>query len=163
VEYFFAHTITPAFVAVLVPAAVLGTLVAFGWPMALVVAPFLVWAALGPILGRARIDRLASRAREATGELNAYAVDSVQGLAEIAQVGRQLADTLGAARRLHAIDTEPVPVTNGAGVRASVPGAPALEMSHVRFSYPGRPRPALDDVSFTVPLGSTVALVGPSG
>jgi ATP-binding cassette subfamily C protein CydCD len=247
VEYFFAHTITPAFVAILVPAGVLATLVAFGWPMAVVVAPFLAWAALGPVLGRARIDRLGSRAREATAELNAYAVDSVQGLAEIvafqqerprgvafaararayaearlpfledltrqtvlqesaaafgglavalagaslatsghldagilplltlivmsafvpvweiAQVGRQLADTLGAARRLHAIDSEPVLVTDGPGVAKSVPGAPALEMSHVSFVYPGRTRPALDDVSFTIPSGSTVALVGPSG
>jgi len=247
VEYFFAHTITPAFVAILVPAAVLGTLVAFGWPMAVVVAPFLAWAALGPVLGRARIDRLGSRAREATAELNAYAVDSVQGLAEIvafqqerargvafaerarayaaarlpfledltrqtvlqesaaafgglavaltgaalasggalsagvlplltllvmsafvpvweiAQVGRQLADTLGAARRLHAIDNEPVLVKDGRGVRENVPGAPALEMTNVSFVYPGRTRPALADVSFTVPAGSTVALVGPSG
>ncbi len=247
VEYFFAHTITPAFVAILVPAGVLATLVAFGWPMAVVVAPFLAWAGLGPVLGRARIDRLGSRAREATAELNAYAVDSVQGLAEIvafqqerprgaafaarsrayadarlpfledltrqtvlqesaaalgglavalagaalaaggrldagvlplltllvmsafvpvweiAQVGRQLADTLGAARRLHAIDTEPVPVRDGRGAGASVPGAPALEMAHVSFVYPGRTRPALDGVSLTVPAGSTVALVGSSG
>jgi ABC-type multidrug transport system fused ATPase/permease subunit len=247
VEYFFAHTITPAFVAILVPAGVLATLVAFGWPMAVVVAPFLAWAGLGPLVGRARIDRLGSRAREATAELNAYAVDSVQGLAEIvafqqerargvafaarsrayaqarlpfledltrqtvlqesaaafgglavalagaalagsgrldagilplltllvmsafvpvweiAQVGRQLADTLGAARRLHAIDTEPVLVSDGPGVTTSVPGAPALEMSRVSFVYPGRTRPALEDVSFAVPAGSTVALVGPSG
>jgi ATP-binding cassette subfamily C protein CydCD len=247
VEYFFAHTITPAFVAILVPAGVLATLVAFGWPMAVAVLPFLLYAGLGPVLGRARIDRLASRAREATGEMNAYAVDSVQGLAEIvafqqerargvafaararayatarlpfledltrqtvlqeaaaglgglavaaagaqlaaagrldagvlplltllamsafvpvweiAQVGRQLADTLGAARRLHAIDSEPVAVTDGPGAGPPVPGAPALEMSRVTFAYPGRPRPALHDVSFTVPAGSTVALVGPSG
>jgi ATP-binding cassette subfamily C protein CydCD len=247
VEYFFAHTITPAFVAILVPAGVLATLIAFGWPMAVVVAPFLAWAALGPVLGRARIDRLGSRAREATAELNAYAVDSVQGLAEIvafqqerprgvafaarsrayadarlpfledltrqsvlqesaaalgglavamagaalagsgrldagilplltlivmsafvpvweiAQVGRQLADTLGAARRLHAIDTEPVLVQDGSGVATHVPGAPALEMTGVSFVYPGRTRPALADVSFTIPAGSTVALVGPSG
>jgi ATP-binding cassette subfamily C protein CydCD len=247
VEYFFAHTITPAFVAILIPAGVLATLVAFGWPMAVVVAPFLAWAALGPVLGRARIDRLGSRAREATAELNAYAVDSVQGLAEIvafqqerprgaafaersrayaaarlpfledltrqtvlqesaaafgglavaltgaalasggrldggvlplltllvmsafvpvweiAQVGRQLADTLGAARRLHAIDSEPVHVQDGRGVRESVASAPALELSGVTFVYPGRTKPALDDVSLSVPLGSTVALVGPSG
>jgi ATP-binding cassette subfamily C protein CydCD len=82
---------------------------------------------------------------------------------EIAQVGRQLADTLGAARRLHAIDSEPVAVTDGPGAGPAVRGAPALEMSHVTFAYPGRPRPALDDVSLTVPAGSTVALVGPSG
>jgi len=82
---------------------------------------------------------------------------------EIAQVGRQLADTLGAARRLHAIDSEPVRVTDGAGAAANVPGAPALEMTGVRFTYPGRTQPALDNVSFTVPAGATVALVGPSG
>src|SRR5437660_7396951 len=64
IEYFFAHTITPAFVAVLIPAAVLATLAIFGWPMALAVTPFLAWAAIGPMLGRARIDRLGSRARE---------------------------------------------------------------------------------------------------
>ncbi|MBM4442901.1 MAG: ATP-binding cassette domain-containing protein, partial [Candidatus Rokubacteria bacterium] len=82
---------------------------------------------------------------------------------EIAQVGRQLADTLGAARRLHAIDSEPVPVTDGPGVSTGVPGAPALAMSAVSFVYPGRTQPALDDVTFEVPAGSTVALVGPSG
>jgi ATP-binding cassette subfamily C protein CydCD len=247
VEYFFAHTITPAFVAVLIPAAVLATLGVYGWPMAVAVLPFLAWAALGPVMGRGRIDRLGAKAREATGELNAYAVDSVQGLSEIvafqqetargvafadrsrayadarlpflddltrqtvlqetasglgglavamvgallassgrldagalpmltllalsafvpvweiAQVGRQLADTLGAARRLHAIDTEPVAVTDGRGVTSSVPAAPALEMTNVTFVYPGRTRPALTDVSFTVPAGATVALVGPSG
>jgi ATP-binding cassette, subfamily B, bacterial len=247
VEYFFAHTITPAFVAILIPAGVLATLVAFGWPMAVVVAPFLAWAALGPVIGRARIDRLGSQAREATAELNALAVDSVQGLAEIvafqqerargeafaqrarayaaarlpfledltrqtvlqesaaalgglavalagaalaasgrldsgvlplltllvmsafvpvweiAQVGRQLADTLGSARRLHAIATEPVLVKDGRGVREPARGEAALEMVDVSFVYPGRTRPALDDVSFAVPSGSTVAVVGPSG
>ncbi len=36
-------------------------------------------------------------------------------------------------------------------------------MSGVSFAYPGRRRRALADVSFSVPAGSTVALVGPSG
>jgi ATP-binding cassette subfamily C protein CydCD len=82
---------------------------------------------------------------------------------EIAQVGRQLADTLGAARRVHAVHTERVLVTDGAGVHGMNAGGPALEMSQVIFTYPGRRRPALTEVSFTVPRGSTVALVGPSG
>ena len=84
IEYFFAHTIAPAFVGVLVPAVVLGVLLAHGWPMALVLAPFLGYVALGPVWGRARIDRLSARAREAAGALNAHAVDSIQGLAEVA-------------------------------------------------------------------------------
>src|SRR5215469_15211470 len=82
IEYFFAHTVTPAFVAVLVPVGVLATLWAFGPRLALVLLPFLVYAALTPVLSRARIDRLSSRAREVSGDLNAHAVDSVQGLAE---------------------------------------------------------------------------------
>jgi ATP-binding cassette, subfamily B, bacterial len=248
IEYFFAHTITPAFVAVLVPAAVIATLWAFGWPLALVLLPFLLYAALTPVLARARIDRLGSRAREMSGDLNAHAADSVQGLGEIvafqrvrargeefaakakaylavrvpflrdltlqsarqevatglgglavvlagawltasgrldggmlplltllamsafvpvweiAQVGRQLADTLGAARRVYAVHAEPVPVTDGPGVRrASGIADIALEMTRVSFAYPGRRRRALTDVSFSVPAGSTVALVGPSG
>ena len=248
IEYFFAHTITPAFVAVLVPAAVLVVLGAFGAALVLVLVPFLLYTALVPVLGRGRIDRLGSRAREASGDLNAHVVDTVQGLAEIvayrrvnawgealgakarrfyelrlpllrdlarqtafqetatglgglaviavgawlahegrldagtlplltllalsafvplwevAQVGRQLADTLGAARRLRAVEAEPVPVRDGPGVPAvATRGAVAVELADVRFAYPSRPRPALDGVSLRIQDGSTVALVGPSG
>ena len=248
IEYFFAHTITPAFVAVLIPAAVLVALGAYGAALVLVLLPFLLYTALVPILGRTRIDRLGSRAREASGDLNAHVVDTVQGLAEIvayrrvsawgdalgakarrfydlrlpflrdlarqtafqetatglgglaviatgawlahqgrmdaaslplltllalsafvplwevAQVGRQLADTLGASRRLSAVEAEPVPVTDGPGVPAApVRGGLAIELADVGFTYPGRTRPALDGVSLRIPDGSTVALVGPSG
>src|SRR5438552_18519371 len=83
IEYFFAHTITPGFVAILIPAGVLVTLAVFGWPLALAVLPFLAYAALSPLLGRAHIDRLGARSRDAAAELNAHAVDSVQGLSEI--------------------------------------------------------------------------------
>ena len=250
IEYFFAHTITPGLVAVLVPAAVLATLAIFGWPMAVAVVPFLAYAGLSPVLGRARIDRLSARAREASGELNAHAVDSVQGLAEIvafqqeahrgealaaratayaaarmpfladlarqsalqdaatglgglavtavgawlvasggldramlplltllamsafvpvweiAQVGRQLADTLAATRRVHAVHAESVRIADGPGVVLPGPrrdDAAAIALHDVTFTYPGRRRPALAAVSFTVPAGATVALVGPSG
>jgi ATP-binding cassette, subfamily B, bacterial len=248
IEYFFAHTVTPAFVAVLVPAAVLVALGEFGGALVLVLIPFLLYTALVPVLGRSRIDRLSSRAREASGDLNAHVVDTVQGLAEIvayrrvaawgealgakarrfyelrlpflrdlarqtafqetatglgglaviavgawlahqgrmdaaslplltllalsafvplweiAQVGRQLADTLGAARRLSAVETEPIPVNDGPGVPAApARGGLAVELADVRFIYPGRTRPALDGVSLRIKDGSTVALVGPSG
>lgn len=83
VEYFFAHTVAPAFVAILVPGLVITVLLAFGWPMAVALVPFLAVAALSPILFRNRVDALASRAREALGELNAHAVDSIQGLGEV--------------------------------------------------------------------------------
>ena len=83
VEYFFAHTVAPFFVAVLVPGVVIGTLAWFGWPMALALIPFLALVALSPFLARHRIDTLGSRAREAFGDMNAHAVDTIQGLSEI--------------------------------------------------------------------------------
>ena len=60
---------------------------------------------------------------------------------EIAQVGRQLADTLAATRRVYALHAEPVTVTDGPGVGARPAPAPALELRGVTFAYPGRPRP----------------------
>jgi ATP-binding cassette subfamily B protein len=248
VEYFFAHTIAPAFVAVLVPAVVLGTLLAHHWALAVVLLPFLAVVGFSPAVRRPHIEALAARAREALAEVNAHAVDTIQGLgellafqreadrhdafralvdryhrvrlpylrdltlqaavievattlgglaivvtgsllaqdgavdgtilplltllamaaflpiSEIADIGRQLADTLGATRRLHAVHSEPVPVTDGP-LRdpADVPGAPAAAFSDVSFAYPGTTRPALQAVGFAAEGGATVALVGPSG
>ena len=238
----------PAFVAVLIPALVLGMLVVSGASMALALLPFLALVALSPFLMRRRIDALGSRAREVLGELNAHAVDTIQGLqeivafqqadrrgdeflrriqahhrirlpffrdltlhmvlletatglgglavvvagaslvtagelesgmlplltllamsaflpiSEIANIGRQLADTLGSTRRLYAVDREPVPVTDGSGVPEDVgAGGVALEMCDADFAYRGANRNALDGVSFSIEAGQTVALVGPSG
>ncbi len=246
VEYFFAHTVAPAFVAIVVPAGVLAVLAwADPW-LAITLAPFLLAVGLSPFLMRAKVDQLGSTAREASGELGAYAVDSVQGLteivafqaerlrgdrlealsdryirlrlpffgeltrqqtilevltglgglavvttgaalaargaidpallplltilamaaflpvSEIAQVGRQLADTLGATRRLQGLEGEPVPVTDGPGV-PDRDGPAALHLSRVTFTYPGQDRPALREVEVDIPAGRTVALVGTSG
>tara|TARA_Y100001934_G_scaffold264419_1_gene341303 strand:- start:542 stop:4135 length:3594 start_codon:yes stop_codon:yes gene_type:complete len=248
IEYFYAHTIAPAFVAVLVPAVVMGVLLWFGWPMAVALLPFLVLVALSPFLLRKRLDRLGSRAREALGELNAFTVDSIQGLAEIvafqqinrrgeaflkiarevqrvrvlfyrdltvqmalleiatglgglaiivagammvvsgtldagllplftilamasfmpvseiAHIGRQLADTLGAARRLHAVNVEPIPVQDGPGVSERThTGGAAISLEDATYTYRGRREPALDHISLDISAGTTVALVGPSG
>ena len=250
VEFFFAHTIAPAFVAVLVPAVVIVALAVFGWPMAAALAPFLALIGLSPFVMRKRIDTLGARAREALGELNAHAVDTIQGLgeivafqqaaargdafierirryheirlpffsdltlqtallevatglgglavivagarlvvageldggmlplltllamsaflplSEIANVGRQLADTLGSTRRLYAVHAETVPVTDGPGVaddaRTGQAGV-AIELTDVDFVYHGANRKALSGVGIVVPAGQTVALVGPSG
>ena len=83
-------------------------------------------------------------------------------VSEIANVGRQLADTLGSTRRLHAVEQEVVPVTDGAGVNnagARRDDGVSLSLDHVFFSYAGTNRPALADVSFDVAAGGTVALV----
>ena len=246
VEYFFAHTVAPAFVAILVPAAVVAALAwANGW-LALALLPFLLAVGLSPFLLRKRVDRLGSEAREAAGELGAFAVDSVQGLgeivafqqetsrgekldqlsqrhislrlpffseltmqhailevltgmgglavvvtgawlssrgaidpgllplltilamaaflpvSEIAQIGRQLADTLGATRRVYALANEPIPVRDGPGV-AVRKGAASLGLEGVSFTYPGQTRRALSNISVQIPAGKTVALVGTSG
>jgi ABC-type multidrug transport system fused ATPase/permease subunit len=246
VEYFFAHTVAPAFVAILVPGVVLVVLgMASPWlPLALL--PFLAAVGLCPFLLRGKVDRLGSEAREAAGELGAFAVDSVQGLgeivafqqernrtrqldalsrrhvqlrlpfyreltlqgsllevftglgglaivlagaillrqglidpailplltllamaaflpvSEIAQIGRQLADTLGATRRIYGLMNEPVPVRDGAGVAMPERSA-ALSVRSVGFAYTGQNRRALDQVTFDIPAGKTVALVGMSG
>jgi ATP-binding cassette subfamily C protein CydCD len=47
--------------------------------------------------------------------------------------------------------------------RAGAARATALALRDVTFTYPGRRRPALVGVSLSVPVGSTVALVGSSG
>lgn len=88
VEFFFAHTITPLFVAVLVPAAVLATLAVISWPLALVLSPFLIGVALSPFFAQKRAERLGEELREQVGEVHAHMVDSIQGLREISAFGR---------------------------------------------------------------------------
>ena len=225
VEYFFAHTIAPGLVAVLVPASVLGVLLWFGWPLAAALAPILAIVALSPFLARHRVDALGSRAREALADLNAHAVDTIQGLgeivafertperrreflalarrhvelripffqsltlqnvvleiatglgglavvvigawlvsagrldaallpllaliamasflpvSEIAYIGRQLSDTLGATRRLYSVHREPVLVRDGPGVAAVASGSGGAASS----AGPGTVPPARAD------------------
>jgi ATP-binding cassette, subfamily B, bacterial len=84
VEYFYAHTVAPAFVAVLIPAGVLTLLTFVAWPLALVLLPFLAWAGLTPVFARSKIDRLGGQARAALGQLSAHLTETIQGLAELA-------------------------------------------------------------------------------
>src|SRR5262249_29215694 len=83
-------------------------------------------------------------------------------VSEIAQIGRQLADTLGATRRVYALANEPIVVRDGPGVAPSK-GAAALALEGVSFTYPGQPRGALGGVTSDIPASKTVALVGTSG
>jgi ATP-binding cassette subfamily C protein CydCD len=247
VEYFYAHTVAPAVVAVLVPATVLAVLAVTAWPLALALLPFLLHAALSPLRGRARIDAMGAEARAALGGLGAHVTETIQGLAdlqafqalgarraafltrvgtyqqrrlalledqsragaglevatglgslavaatgaamvahgtleatllpllillavaaflpvsEIAQVGRQLADTIASTRRLRLVERERPTITGGELDPATPEGGSAVGFEAVRFSYPGRTAPALDGVTLALPAGQTVALVGPSG
>ena len=246
VEYFFAHTVAPAFVSVLVPLLVVLFLAFTHLWVALAFIPFLVFVGLSPFLMRRNVDRLGSKSREAAGELAAHAIDTIQGLAEvvsfqqeknrrddfdqlgenhilirlpffsqltlqktllevftglgglsvvstgaflvgnhsldsgilplltllamaaflpvseIAQVGRQLADTLGSTRRIYALEHEPVTIKDGPQ-RFANKTASELSLSDVGFHYPGRAQKVLEHVSFRIQSGQTVALVGPSG
>src|SRR6202158_3170262 len=62
IEYFFAHTVAPALVALLVPSTVLISLAIVAWPIAVALLPFVLYAGLAPILMRGRIDRLGGEA-----------------------------------------------------------------------------------------------------
>jgi ATP-binding cassette subfamily B protein len=86
-------------------------------------------------------------------------------ISEIAHVGRQLADTFGATRRLDLLEREPAPIADGPEQLPAAAGAdvPALAFHDVGFAYPGTARAALDHVTLALNRGSTVALVGPSG
>jgi ATP-binding cassette subfamily C protein CydCD len=247
IEYFFAHTVAPALVAVLVPATVLLVLAVIAWPIALALLPFVLFAALAPVVSRARIDRLGAEARDALGLLGAYVTETIQGLndlvafqavagrrrnfielvrgyqqirlellgdlsaqtarletvtglgglavavvgarlaaehqlaptmlpllillslssflpiSEIAQVSRQLADTIASTRRFYAVQREEPAVVDGPLCPPEPAGGSAIRFEGASFTYPGARRPALSDIRLEVPAGATLALVGPSG
>jgi ATP-binding cassette subfamily B protein len=87
IELFYAHTVSPLFVAILVPGGVLIALAVLAPPLAIVLVPFLVGVALTPLLAARQSSRLGRQLRETTGEVTAHAVDSVQGLRTIAAFG----------------------------------------------------------------------------
>ena len=247
VEYFFAHTVAPALVAIMVPSAVLLTLFLVAWPIALAILPFILYAALAPWVMRAKIDGLGAQARDRLGLLSSYVTETIQGLSdlvafqavgrrragfmaavsdyqdvrlrllhdltaqtaqleictglgglavavvgavlvshgtlaattlpllilfslaaflpisEIAQVSRQLADTIASTRRIYAVHHEEPPVVDGAQRPPAPVGGSAIRFEAVDFSYPGARRPALQTVAVNIPAGATVAIVGPSG
>ena len=88
VEFFFAHTITPAFTAVVVPGVVVAVLAVIAWPMAIAVAPFLVAVALSPFFAQKRSERLGEELRHQLGDVHAHMVDSIQGMREIVAFGQ---------------------------------------------------------------------------
>ena len=100
--------------------------------------------------------------------LTLLAMGAFMPVAELAQVGRRLGDTLGATRRLTAVHSEQVAVLDGPGMAAggeaaATSGASEGAFAAVGFTYEDTPRAALDAVSFDLKPGGTVALVGPSG
>ncbi|MEU8403423.1 thiol reductant ABC exporter subunit CydC [Nonomuraea sp. NPDC048892] len=88
-EVFFAHTLSPLCVAVVVPAGSVAALSFIHPALALVVLPVAGLVAFVPawLRGRAAVQGRAWRLR--LGRLNATAVDGVQGLREIAAFGQE--------------------------------------------------------------------------
>ena len=83
IEYFYAHTIAPAIVSIVVPVTVIAFMAVFSWPVALALLPFLIYAMLSPIRGRKRVDALGDEARGALGEMSSHIADTIQGLADV--------------------------------------------------------------------------------
>ena len=88
VEFFFAHTITPAFTAVVVPGVVVAVLAVIAWPMAIAVAPFLFAVALSPFFAQRRSESLGEELRTQLGDVHSHMVDSIQGMREIVAFGQ---------------------------------------------------------------------------
>ena len=88
IELFFAHTLVPLMMMILMPTALLMGLATVAWPLAVVLLPFLVLVASLPLLGRRRVDPVATEVRREQGRVNAHLVDSIQGLRELIAFGR---------------------------------------------------------------------------
>jgi len=108
---------------------------------------------------------LVQRGQLKLGDLVAFGAAMGLLLARVQQVN-QISDAYQRAvvssGRLFEILDNPGNTPERADAQPLHPGGGAVELSHVSFSYePGKP--VLDDISFSVPAGSKVALVGPTG
>ncbi|HLH26360.1 MAG TPA: ABC transporter ATP-binding protein [Chloroflexota bacterium] len=100
-ELFFAHNIPATAVALFVPTTILIVVAALAWPVALLLAPLALAAAIVPRLVKRRIERQSDVLRRELGEVNALFVDSLQGLPTLAAFGHEQAQAaqIGAASR----------------------------------------------------------------
>jgi ATP-binding cassette, subfamily B, bacterial len=133
IELFYAHTISPLFVAILVPGGVLIALAVLAPGLAIVLVPFLILVALTPLLAARQSAHLGGELRELTAEVTAHAVDSVQGLrtiaafdhgagraAEIASRSRELGELKRAFLRGQAVQNAAIEALMGLGALAVV-------------------------------------------
>ncbi|MBV8121286.1 MAG: ABC transporter ATP-binding protein, partial [Alphaproteobacteria bacterium] len=84
-------------------------------------------------------------------------------ISEIANVSRQLADTIASTRRLYAVHREQPAVFDGPLRPPEPEGGSAIRFEGASLTYPGARRPALNGINLEIPAGATLALVGPSG
>jgi ATP-binding cassette subfamily C protein CydCD len=151
IELFYAHTISPGFVAVVVPAGILAALALVSWPLALVLLPFVLAVALTPAAGGKRAERLGHEVRELTGAVNSQVVDSIQGLRtivafnhgaarseDIAQATRQLSRSKGRLTRWQSLQAALVDSLIGlGGLAVLTTGARLVAEGHMgRYDLP---------------------------
>lgn len=85
VEVFYAHTIAPAFNAVIVSIAVLGWLAYFDYRFALILLPVMVLVGVCvPVFSSRLGGKYSAELRPAIAEVKAHLTDSIQGLPEVA-------------------------------------------------------------------------------
>ncbi|MFM7058397.1 MAG: ABC transporter ATP-binding protein [Planctomycetota bacterium] len=94
-----------------------------------------------------------------------YLLMLLEPLAALATSATQLQNSLSGLDRILDLLHEPQEMQSSPGSLKVQPGtvAGAIEFAGVNFSYPGASAPALQDIQLSVPAGSIVALVGPSG
>lgn len=88
-EWFYAHIVVSCVVAAMVTVCVLIALALIHWVLPLVLAPFVVLVVCVPLWLRGRAADQGRDVARQLGNINAEAVDSVQGLREIVAFGRE--------------------------------------------------------------------------
>ncbi|MCA1654670.1 MAG: ABC transporter ATP-binding protein/permease [Sphingomonadales bacterium] len=84
-------------------------------------------------------------------------------LQQLHQAWTSIAGNRATLRDVVELISLPVPFENAPDTTAPLPFRRSIELCGVSFTYEGSPRPALDDVALTIPAGTMVALVGPTG
>lgn len=87
IELYYAHTLVPGLLAILVPSGVLIALATINPMLALILLPFLIGVAATPMLQGRYLERIGIEMRQQNADVTAHMVDSVQGLRTIAAFG----------------------------------------------------------------------------
>jgi ATP-binding cassette subfamily B protein len=83
-------------------------------------------------------------------------------LQQVSAINEQYQNAVVSARRLYEILMAPPTVPESEAARPLPPGPGAVKFEHVGFRY-GQDKEVLHDIDFSVPGGSVVAIVGPTG
>lgn len=90
--------------------------------------------------------------------------DMVYGpISQLSIILPKLRRNLSRAERLFEILEAKPEIRNAEGASSLHPSRHHIEFKNVSFQYPGADRCTLEDVNLRIPVGSTVALMGPSG